>query len=306
MKNLAISLDIGATNLRVAVVSRQGKIIKKISQKTEKKTATLLSKQIVCLTEKMILSSSLSKILGIGISATGPLDIEKGTIRNNPNLKFSSVQVVKPIEKKFKLPVSFLNDCKAGVLGEKYFGDGKNNNNLVYVTISSGIGGGAIVDGNLLLGSKGNAVEVGHFVIDSKYNLLCSCKEGKGHWEAYSSGENIPKFFKFWLKKNNIDINFKPKETKDIFNEAKNNKIVKNFILYEIGKINARGISNIIIAYNPELITIGGSIAFNNQNLILKPIKKYVDRFLTLPKIKITSLGEDIGILGAAASVFFI
>ncbi len=305
---VAISLDIGASNLRAAIVSQEGKILKKVSEKTRKegKSGTVITNQVIKLIESLLQKESLKKIAGIGISSIGPLDYKKGGILNTPNVPFKFIPLVKPLEKRFSMPVFLLNDCNAAVWGEKHFGAGKKINNLVYITISTGIGGGAIVDGKLLFGKGGNAVEIGHSIIDTKYNFLCSCKKGKGHWEAYSSGRNLPRFFKFWLRKKKLKLNFKIKEAKDIFDLAKRGeKIAKKFIFEEIGKINARGVSNIIVAYDPELITLGGSVVLNNPDLILSPIKKYIDHFLKLPKIQITPLKEDVTLLGAGAAVFF-
>jgi glucokinase len=92
-----------------------------------------------------------------------------------------------------------LNDCAAAVLGERHFGAGKGLENLAYVTLSTGLGGGAIVDGHLLIGKDGNAVEVGHITIDPGSSLICGCGS-PGHWEAYSSGSNIPNFVKHSLR----------------------------------------------------------------------------------------------------------
>jgi len=303
---IAISIDIGGTKIESALVSEKGKIIERIKEKTKKegRNGKIIIEQIISQVKKLIKNEE--KILGIGIGSTGPLDTKKGEIKNPSNLPFKRIPLVYPLKRKFNLPVFLLNDCQAGVLGEKHFGAGKKIENLVYVTISTGIGGGAIVDGNLLLGKEGNAVEVGHMILETKYNLTCSCKRGKGHWEAYSSGKNLPKFFKTWLKEKKIKTEFFPKRAKEIFEMAKKgNKIAKEFLLKEVGRINAKAISNLMVSYAPELITLGGKVVLNNPEFILPPIQKYTDRFLPyLPKIKITPLKEDIVLLGCAAFVF--
>jgi len=193
-------------------------------------------------------------------------------------------------------------------LGEKYFGAGKKYSTLVYITMSSGIGGGAIVNNCLLLGKDGNAAEIGHMHVDSEYNLKCSCGKGLGHWEAYASGNNIPKFFRAWLLKNGDSISTmeieSPWTAKNIFDAArKKDKIALKF-MEELGKINGRGLSNVIAAYNPEIIILGGAVVLNNSELVLEYAKKYIDKFLRWPSIKITTLGENAPLLGAAASVF--
>ena len=310
MKKAAIAIDLGATNLRVALISKKGKIIKKIKTKTphQGKTGKVITDQLLKLVELIVKFSKQihSQALGIGISSIGPLNYKKGEIVNSPNIPFRRVPVVQPIKKKFKLPVYLYNDCTSAVWGEKHFGVGKKFKNIVYITISSGIGGGAIVDGHLLLGKSGSAAEIGHFKIDTKYNFPCGCKKGKGHWEGYCSGNNLPRFFKFWLKTNKINFSTKNiKTSKDIFDLARRKeKIVLKF-LEEIGRLNAAGINNVIVAYDPEIIVLGGSVVLYNKEFILPYFKRYIERFLKPPKITITSLKEDVVLFGAASLVFW-
>lgn len=306
MKKTAVAIDLGATNLRVALISKEGVLLKKISQKVKKKEGEkAISNQIVDNVKKII-DSSITSIAGIGISSIGPLDYKRGGIVNSPNIPFRFVSLLKPLKKAFALPVYLANDCTASVFGEKIFGAGKKVKNLVYITISTGIGGGAIVDGHLLFGRDGNATEIGHLIVDTKYNLLCSCKKGYGHWEGLASGRNIPRFFEAWIEKSKIKVNFRYKSAKDIFDAAKRGERTAHYFVEQVlGKVNARGVSNVIVAYNPALITLGGAVVLNNEELILEPIKKYIDHYLEPPKIKVTPLGADIGLFGAAAFVFY-
>jgi glucokinase len=197
------------------------------------------------------------------------------------------------------------------VLGEQVFGAGKGLENLVYVTLSTGLGGGAIIDNNLLLGKDGNAVEVGHFTIDPESDIICGCG-CRGHWEAFCSGKNIPVYAGKLLKEMDwssgelyklTEGNSENIETKIIFNAAYNGDIYAQYIIQEIGKRNAIGFGNIVNAYDPELITIGGSIALNNPDFILEPIQENIGNYTInrIPKIKITPLGDDAVLLGALA-----
>ena len=305
MEKICLALDIGATNLRIALINKQGKILKKICQtiKRRGKDGKIVTDQIIKLTDFLIKKEPL--LSGIGIASIGPLDYKKGGIKNSPNIPFRFIPLLGPLSSTFGLPISLLNDCLAAVWAEKIYGAGKHLESLVYITISTGIGGGAIVDNHLLFGKDGNAAEIGHFIIEEKYNFLCSCDKGRGHWEGIASGSNLPRFFQAWLKKTKSKANFKTKSAKNIFSAAKNKDRIALKFIEELGKINARALSNIIVAYNPELITLGGAVVLNNKELILEPIKKYIDHFLTPPKIKITPLGKDIVLLGAAAVVFY-
>ncbi len=300
-KNLAIAVDIGGTNIRTAIIDQDGKIIAKNVTKTIQtgKSGNIIVAQVIGDIKKLIVKNSPRKFKGIGVSAVGPIDMKKGAIVNTPNIKYKFIPIVEPLRKTFGLPVFFLNDCNAGALGEKYFGEGKKFSNLVYITISSGIGGGAIVNGNLLLGKDGNAAEIGHMIVDTEYNLPCTCGKGRGHWEAYASGNNIAKFFRAWNKnKHSIST------AADIFDLARKKDKTALMFMEKLGKINGRGISNVIAAYDPEVVILGGAVALNNSEIFLKYGEKYIDKFLRWPKIEITALGESSPLLGAAASVF--
>lgn len=305
-QKLAIAVDLGATNVRVALVSQEGKILKKIRETTTKqgRNGIVITNQIIRMIQEICRDIHQKRLAGISISSIGPLDYEKGGPVRSPSIPFGFVPLVKPLEKTCSLPVHLLNDAKAAALGEKYFGAGKNVKNLVYITISTGIGGGAIVDGHLLLGKGGNAAEIGHMIIDTTYNFPCGCGKGVGHWEGYASGKNIPQFFQFWLKKTDKKVAIQFQEAKDIFTQARRKNRLALEFLGELSKINARAISNIIVAYDPELITIGGSVALNNPKFILDGINKYVDHCLKPPKTQITKLGDDISLLGVTATIF--
>ncbi len=311
-RRTAIAVDLGATNVRVALVLSSGKIISKISEPTAKsgKSGIIVTKQIVRMI-RATRNAHPSKIKGIGISSIGPLDYKRGGPIRSPNVPFAFIPLVGPLRRAFRLSISLFNDCNAAVLGERAFGAGKNKCNIVYITLSTGIGGGVIADGKLLLGKSGNAAEVGHFNVSGDVSdLPCSCGKGTNHWEGYASGKNIPRFFRFWLRQQG------KKETRsaptavgtlraeDIFRLAHHGNPAAKKFLDALAHINARAISNIIVAYDPEIITIGGSVALRNPSVILNGIKKYVDRYLPTPPIAITKPGEDITLLGAVADFF--
>ncbi len=306
MKTYAIAVDLGATNVRVALISIDGRIIEKIKDQTPKKgkNACVISDKIVEMISAIIVANPKAHVNGIGISSMGPLDYHRGGPLHSPNIPFTFVPLVQPLQKRFSLPVFLLNDANAAVYGERRFGAGKKKKNLVYITISTGIGAGAIVDGNLLLGKSGNAAEIGHMVIDTTYQLRCTCKKGIGHWEGYASGRNLPLFFEAWAKKQQKHMSTMPHHAKDIFDRARNADAHVLDFLDELHRINARAISNIMVSYDPELITIGGSVMLENSPLLLAGMQNYIDHYLTIPEIRVTPLGEDIGLLGAAAAVF--
>lgn len=302
-----IAIDIGATNIRVATGDYQG-IHKKIAEPTEtKKGPKGVSRQISRLIES-ILDEDPS---GIGIGSIGPIDYKNGVITNTPNYPIQNITIREPLIQRYKVPVTIVNDCAAAVLGEQVFGDGRGLENLVYVTMSTGLGGGAIIDDNLLLGKDGNAVEVGHFTIEPDSEILCGCG-CRGHWEAFCGGKNIPTYAEYLLRTVEWEDSLLYRmsggkkeglQAKTIFKAALEGDEHALMIVNEIGKKNAVGFANIVNAYDPELITIGGSIALNNEELLLHPIFENIAMHTInrIPEIKITSLGHDSVLIGALA-----
>jgi len=310
-----VGVDLGATWVRVALSDENGNILGKLSEKTYKgENGEKISEQILNMIFKLIEKTGVTSISAIGIGSIGPLDMRKGVIVKPANLPFENVPLVEPISSKLNVPVYLVNDCTAAVIGEHRFGAGKGVNNLVYVTLSTGIGGGAYVDGHLLLGKDGNAVEIGHMVIDFKGRLKCGCGK-RGHWEAYCSGANIPNFAKLMLNemdKRKIEESLLFKlvrgdlsglTTEVIFRAANEGDEISLRIVREIGRLNAIGFANIVNVYDPSLITVGGSIALNNPKLVLEPIRKSLGNYTVnkVPKIVLTPLGSDIVLYGAVA-----
>jgi len=301
MKNLAISIDIGASRIRIALITKTGMIIKKLESPMPQKAkrGKEVTEKIIVLIKELSNNFKSDSFLGIGIGSAGPISLKQGKLINPTNIPFREISLVKPIEKKFNLPVSLLNDCTCAAWGEKVFGKGKKYKNLVYISISSGIGGGAIVDNHLLIGKDGNAAEIGHFALETKYNLPCNCKKGMGHWESYSSAKNLLRFFKQWTSSNNISNKYNFKKAEEIFQLAKE-KTISDF-LKEVGDINVKGISNVIVAYDPEIIMLGGTVFLKNKNIILPYLKQRIKK----PPIVTASLKENAPLLGAAALVFY-
>jgi glucokinase len=297
-----IGIDIGATNIRVALASDSGNILKLYSEKTDRLN---LMEQIYGKID------ALGDFAGIGISSMGPLNSRTGMILNPPNIDVSNVKIVELLKKRYGKRCYLLNDCVAAVLAEKAFGEGKEFENLVYVTLSTGIGCGAIVDGRIILGKDGNAHEVGHFVVDSESKIKCNCG-GYGHWECYCSGKNMPKFARYLLETDYKQEKTALRDAKDgltselLFKLAESDKVASE-IIDRIGRINAAEIESIVNAYDPELITIGGAVALNNEGRIMKPILDHIKeyRYLRRPKIAITPLGNKIGICGAVAGFLY-
>jgi glucokinase len=294
-----VGIDIGATNLRIALSTSRGKILQFTSQKT---SAATLMEQIY---------GGLRRLPGfdaIGIASVGPLDVREGVILNPPNVRLRHLEIVRLVRKRFHRPCVLSNDCVAGVLGEKMFGAGRDVRNLVYVTLSTGVGCGAIVDNRVLLGKDGNAHEIGHCTVEVPGRLRCGCG-GYGHWEAYCGGKHIPAFARLLLR-----TEFRDRATslrragralspEALFDAARSDRVAAE-IVDRICMINGAGIANAINAYDPELVTIGGSIALRHARRVLAPIRRYARRYAInrVPPIVPTPLGELAVVYGAVAS----
>jgi glucokinase len=317
MKEYAIGVDIGGTWLRVAVFDVNGSLVEKITQLVRTSSRDAIAKQIVTLIKMVCKRNriSLKNLQGVGIVSTGPLDMKKGELIKPVNLPFENVPLTKPVTRELGVPTYLVNDCTGAVLGENMFGAGKGLDNLVYITIGTGVGGGAIVDGSLLLGKDGNAVEIGHLTIDCEGRLTCGCGK-RGHWEAYCSGKNIPNFVRMRIsgisketvKKSmlfeKVKGNFSGLRSEDLFDAAKEGDRFSLQLVEEIGVLNAIGFANIINAYDPSLITLGGTVALENEKLVLPYVKRHIGEYALnrMPQIIITPLGEDVGIYGGIAT----
>ena len=312
-----IGVDLGGTHVRVVLSDEKGNFIEKRSEEVDKRKAEAIADQIVKLTRLLCARHGfeVKSLRGVGIVSAGPLIQEEGVLYKPPNLLFDRVPITKPIIEKLGIPACLINDCVGAVLGEKMFGAAKKLDNCVYVTISTGLGCGAIVNGNLLLGKDGNAHEVGHLVIDSQGRLTCSCGR-RGHWEAYCSGRNIPNYVRMRLRETPArtvkeSLLFKTSEgdlsrlvAADLFACAKKGDGLSVKFVNEIGILNAMGFASVINAYDPSLITVGGPVTLRNKSMILSPIKKYVKDYAInrVPKIMVTPLGDDVGVYGAVAA----
>ena len=306
MSRTIVAIDIGATNVRVASGDRDG-LFETTSERTDRENgARGVSRQII----RMIGGLSVEGIAAVGVGTMGPIDAHTGSIGDTPNFPFRDIPVVAPLKEAFGVPVSMLNDCSAAVLGEQAYGAGKGIDDLVYVTLSTGLGGGAIVDGTLLTGKDGNAVEVGHLTIDPESPVVCGCG-CRGHWEAYSSGANMPAYARFLLR--GVKMTGPLEEMtggdplkitpENLFEAARRGDQHAMYVVKKVGEVNAVGFADIVNVFDPELITIGGSIAIRNPELVLNPIVENIGHHTInrKPEIRITPMGDEAVLLGALA-----
>lgn len=310
---LGIGVDLGATRIRVCVGDETGKMLwrKSTEMFVYKSVEDYVGAIVARIREGLGHSGTNRIIAGIGVASIGPLDLRRGGMASPANLPYDFVPIVEPLTEAFGMKVTLMNDASAAALGERAFGAGKDHENLVYVTISTGIGGGAIVDGHLLIGKDGNAAEVGHLVVDPEGRLACGCGR-RGHWEAYCSGKNLPNLAKLLAHDEPTEredgrlgrllkTDKRPIDSEAILRAAANGNSFATRVAEEMGRLNALGVADLVNMFDPSLITMGGGVVLNNRELVLKPIRASVPRYATnrMPKIIITPLGDDAGTLGA-------
>lgn len=264
-----LCIDIGGTNTFFGVGDDDFRKVKEV------KTAEFL--QDIDKTVKSVLEEvGYPELDQIAVAAAGPVDREKGLFYP-PNIDKEFVQIKDPLEEFAEVEV--VNDCAAAVLGEYHYGETAEN--LLYITVSSGIGAAYVSDDELIEGSSGNFGEVGHMRIGD--DLTCGCG-GTGHWEAYCSGENIPEMTEELY---DLDID----HAKDLF-EIDSVKADK--ALEEFGDRMRIGVANMINMYNPDKIIFGGAVALNHFDAVLESIKDGIDSDIVneMPEITLCGLGE--------------
>lgn len=297
-----IAVDLGGTNLRAALVDSDATVLvhTSVPTPTSGPSGEAITAAIVARVEELLALPEGGDVAAIGVASAGPLDIGRGWVVHSPNIAFPIVEIVGPLRERFRLPVTLINDARAGVLGERWAGAGRGSDNVVYVTLSTGIGGGVVANGRLLLGASGNAGEIGHIPIDTRYNLICGCGFA-GHWEAYASAKNIPGFFTAWQEAADIrHVTFDASSTRAIFMAAREEDPVALAFMEALGEMNGRGVSGLIVAYNPGVIVFDGPLARYYGDIVIRHMEPFIDRYLALPRLTVSSLDGQAPLLGAA------
>jgi glucokinase len=322
MDEYIIGADIGGTWIRVALCTKdlkeQNLKIKMIN--TPKENELSISKGLSSLITSILYENDLSKenLIGICIATAGPIDMQKGEIFNNANLGFKVIPLKEPLQQIFpKIPIFIINDANASVLGIHYYEATEDEkDNLVYVTMSTGIGGGVICNGHLLLGKDGNAAEVGHGLVNPQSSFQCNCG-AFGCWEVYSSGTGIKNRAQEAIKTTKlsskilmfmIDNDITKISAKEVFQAARgadkfSKSIVDQCIYYT--KVGVGLINNF---YDCKTIYFGGSM-MKDHDLILPSLIEQFEKEPILftvnhpPKIKKTKYIDNIGLRGALVLV---
>lgn len=305
-KKYVVGVDLGGTKIYTALVDLDGNIVKEVTVKTEaqKGDAVVLDK-IIKTIDDVLRGTDIDEIKAIGVGSPGPLDVENGLIVYTPNLPFKNFNIVKPIKEKYKIDTYLDNDANVATLSEYMFGAGKGSKNMVYVTVSTGIGGGAILNGSLFRGSTSNALEIGHITV-MKGGPRCGCGN-TGCAEALASGTAIMKRAKEAIE-SKVETSLKNYEevtAKEVFLEAEKGDKVSKDILNDALSYLGITISNIANSFDPDKIIIGGGVSEAGR-IVFDKIDYEMERrclktIYNNCKIEKAVLGSKAGVLGAAA-----
>ncbi|WP_456364164.1 ROK family glucokinase [Priestia aryabhattai] len=313
MKNKSIGIDIGGTTVKVAFFEVQGECLAKWSIPTDKTNngVNIIADINETVNSKMIeLGLNKDDFIGVGIGVPGFIDYETGSIAHAPNIPWNKNYPLKrELENVLGLPVELENDANLAAMGEMWLGAGKGKQNVVMVTLGTGVGGGIIVNGNVVRGSNGMGGEIGH--IFSKDNgIICGCGK-EGCLETIASATGIVRLAEAIIEEyvdSTILYDLKQQkgrvETKDVFEAASNGDSYALSVVEESMKYLGIALSHIIHTNNPEVIVIGGGVS-KAGSFLLEQVQKQVEKY-TLPrayeviKFELATLGNEAGVIGGA------
>lgn len=307
-----IAIDIGGTSFRVALADMQGNILARDSRPTLASEGSESGiKRIVETIRKTASNIGMGRVKGIAVATAGPIDPNNGTILTPPSLPtWSNVPLKAILKEEFQIPVWIESDADMAAAGESQFGAAKGCNRTIYITVSTGIGGGIIIDGQLLRGSKISAAEIGHIVIDPD-GPRCSCG-GKGHLEAMASGTAIARMARERMPLDGSSILLQLCDNdnsiltaKTVAKAADSGDIIAREVMNEAGTNLGIAVASLIHIFDPDIVVIGGGVS-NAGELILDPIRQSVAEhamadFKDRTTIVRSELGDDSGIYGAIA-----
>ena len=310
--HLVVALDIGGTNFRLAVIDSNGHILRQHKDHSYPEQGPEQAiKRIGDEATELLENFNPDSIRGMGIAIAGLVNPVTGILLTSPNLLSWYNTPLKDIfEQELQLPVSIGNDANLAVLGEHRYGAGNGSEDIIYLTVSTGIGGGVITGGKLLLGSTGFAAELGHMTIDIN-GPRCTCGN-IGCLEVMASGTAIARLARESLSKG------KPSSITELVSgdltrvtaamvaeAARSGDVLASEIMYTAATNLGVGVVNLVHIFNPERVIIGGGVSQAGE-MIFEPVQQVVAERI-MPDIIVdilpAKLGDDSGLLGAATLV---
>ncbi len=306
-----IGIDVGGTNVKIALVNDKGNIIysNSIPTRAEMGYEYTINNMKEAISELIKETKSDKKsIEGIGFGFPGQIDYQKGIVRLAPNIPgWVEVPIAEIMEKEFGIPTRVDNDVRCAALGELNYGAGIGCENLICITVGTGIGSGLIINGKLVRGASNAAGEIGHIKLDMHGGPLCGCGD-RGCLEAFASGPSIVAMAEEYIK-GGKSTKYRelanPDITPYIVSEAaKQGDPVAKRIFTIVGEYIGIGLASVVNLLNPEKIIIGGGVAAAGD-LLLNPIKEnLIKRAMPIAgsavEIVPAQLGNSAGVIGAS------
>ena len=313
---VVLSVDLGGSKILTAVVNSKGDILSRDHSITPAEGPEAVIRAILKSTQRALNQAGITaaELEVICLGAPGLSSPETGIVFTSPHLPgWQDVPLRDIIRERTGVKTMLINDANAAALGELCFGAAKGARNFIYITLSTGIGGGIVIDGEIYAGSLGTAGEIGHMTIDTN-GPKCNCGN-TGCWETLASGTALAREARqriaagaktSILEYSNGDIKKVSAET--VHNAARQGDALAEKLIAQTGYYVGVGLANLINIFNPELIVIGGGLSSIGDRL-LEPAYKVSEERAYEPAFKSVrfaraELGRNSGVIGAAAYVF--
>lgn len=311
-----VGVDIGGTNVKAGIVDEDGKIVIKSSIPTDsvkdyKKIVSDVSAQILKLADSALIGTD--EIAGIGIGCPGMITSETGVVDYTCNLGWRNVPLADSFAKTLDKPVFVSNDANVAALGEAMFGTGREYDDVIFVTLGTGVGGGVIIGNKLFEGYKSKGAELGHMVINVD-GELCGCGR-RGCMEAYCSATALIRDTKRAMENDKdssmwqfVGGDIDKVDGRTAFECSKTGDKSAKTVIDNYVKYLGEGLSNFVNIFRPQAIILGGGVCAQGDYLVV-PVQKYVDEHTyggdDAPRTLIltATLGNDAGLVGAASLV---
>lgn len=307
--NYCFGVDIGGTTIKMGIFKFDGESVDKweIKTRTENKGSAILTDVAYSVAEKLK-EHAIPKeaVLGIGVGVPAPVS-EDGIVNGTANLGWEYKEVKHELEELTGIKVKVGNDANVAALGEMWKGGGLGQKNIVMVTLGTGVGGGIIIDGQILTGAGGAGGEIGHICVNYEETEQCGCGN-RGCLEQYASATGIVRLAKKKLEAGAADtvLNAENVTAKDVFDAVKAGDQVAMEIAEEFGRYLGYALANIAALVDPAAIVIGGGVSKAGEILLDYVEKAYEERvFFANKRVRfaLAQLGNDAGIFGAAKMV---
>lgn len=311
-----VAVDLGGTALRVALVDRDGQIVDRAREATRSEEGPeRVVDRIIGIAGSLIERQGVPTAIALGAAVASPQD-DKGVLYSPPNLEgWNVVPLRDMLAQRFGGPVWIGNDASLSCLGEYVFGRGQGVSNLIYLTVSTGIGGGVVADNVLLAGHRGLGPELGHIIIDGKGGGEKGACGHSGCLEMMASGTAIATRARAALEsgvrtslQGMVLGQLGDLRAEHVFLAGNEGDVFSRELVETVARDLSFGLVSLIHTFNPRLIIMGGSVAVHNWTVLGPLVRKHLEEhtfssFLQDFDIEISEFGDDAGLMGAAALV---